>query len=100
MDMQETIVSRPEVIVIGSGPNGLAAGLVLAGEGLPVRVLEGAETWGGGMRTAELTLPGFRHDICAAVHALGSGSPLFSTLGLEEFGLRWIHPELLRPTLR
>lgn len=87
--------STPEVVVVGSGPNGLAVALVLAGEGLPVRVCEGAETYGGGLRTAELTLPGFRHDVCAAVHALGAGSPLFSRLGLEEFGLEWVHSELL-----
>lgn len=88
-------MSVPEVAVIGSGPNGLAAALVLAGEGLPVRVYEGADQYGGGLRTAELTLPGFRHDVCAAVHALGSGSPLFSVLGLDQFGLEWVHPELL-----
>lgn len=81
-----------DAIVIGSGPNGLAAGITLAKSGLSVALLEGKSTVGGGMRSAELTLPGFIHDICSAVHPLGIGSPFFKTLPLEEHGLQWIQP--------
>src|SRR5215470_8323002 len=83
-----------DAIVVGSGPNGLTAAVTLARAGLSVRVYEGAVTIGGGARTAELTLPGFRHDPCSAVHPLGAGSPVLATLGLERFGLSWVHPEL------
>ena len=83
-----------DAIVVGAGPNGLTAAVTLAQAGLSVRVYEGAATVGGGARTAELTLPGFRHDPCSAVHPLGVGSPVLSTLGLERFGLSWVHPEL------
>jgi phytoene dehydrogenase-like protein len=82
----------PDAIVVGSGPNGLAAAIALARAGRSVLVLEAAETVGGGMRTAELTLPGFRHDVCSAIHPLGLGSPFFRKLPLEEHGLEWIHP--------
>jgi phytoene dehydrogenase-like protein len=83
-----------DAIVVGSGPNGLTAAVTLAQAGLSVRVYESATTVGGGARTAELTLPGFRHDPCSAVHPLGAGSPVLGRLGLERFGLSWIHPEL------
>lgn len=83
-----------DAIVVGAGPNGLTAAVTLAQAGLSVRVYEGAATVGGGARTAELTLPGFRHDPCSAVHPLGIGSPVLAGLGLERFGLSWIHPEL------
>jgi phytoene dehydrogenase-like protein len=83
-----------DAIVVGSGPNGLAAAITLAQEGGSVLLLEAKETIGGGMRTAELTLPGFRHDICSAVHPLGVGSPFFRDLPLEQFGLSWIQPDL------
>lgn len=83
-----------DAIVVGAGPNGLTAAVTLARAGLSVRVYEGAATIGGGARTAELTLPGFRHDPCSAVHPLGAGSPVLSGLGLERFGLTWVHPEL------
>lgn len=80
--------------IVGSGPNGLAAGIVLAEAGWSVRVVEGAETIGGGCRTEALTLPGFVHDVCSAVHPLGAGSPFFSTLPLAGHGLRFVHPEI------
>ncbi len=83
-----------DAIVVGSGPNGLAAAIVLARSGCRVLVLEARDTVGGGMRSTELTLPGFIHDICSAIHPLGMGSPLFSRLPLGEFGLEWIQPEL------
>lgn len=83
-----------DAIVVGAGPNGLTAAVTLALAGLSVQVYEGAATVGGGARTAELTLPGFRHDPCSAVHPLGAGSPVLGRLGLERFGLSWVHPDL------
>lgn len=81
-----------DAVVVGSGPNGLAAAITLARAGRSVRVLEGAETVGGGLRSAALTLPGFLHDVCAAFHPLGVASPFWRSLPLAEHGLRWIHP--------
>lgn len=81
-----------DAVVVGSGPNGLAAAIILARTGLKVLVLEAEETTGGGVRSAALTLPGFVHDICSAVHPLAIASPFFSTLPLAEHGLEWIHP--------
>ena len=86
--------SEPDAIVIGSGPNGLAAAVTLARAGLTVRVLEANSSIGGGARSAELTLPGFVHDVCSAVHPLAAGSPFFRSLPLENFGLEWIQPEI------
>src|SRR5690349_7005984 len=77
--------------VIGSGPNGLAAAIVLVQAGLQVDVYEAEAQPGGAARTLELTLPGFRHDFGSAVHPLGIGSPFFSSLPLRDFGLEWIH---------
>ena len=78
--------------VIGSGPNGLTAAIELARAGLRVTVLESQATVGGGMRTLPLTLPGFRHDVCSAVHPMAMSSPAFASMPLGEHGLEWIHP--------
>lgn len=83
-----------DAVVVGAGPNGLAAAITLAQAGLEVVVYEGADTVGGGARTEELTLPGFRHDPCSAVHPLGAGSPLFRSWPLAGHGLTWIEPGL------
>ncbi|HET6437699.1 MAG TPA: NAD(P)/FAD-dependent oxidoreductase [Anaeromyxobacter sp.] len=80
----------PGATVVGSGPNGLSAGVVLARAGVKVQVLEGAETLGGGARTLPLTLPGFLHDHCSAIHPLAVSSPLFRRLPLGDHGLCWI----------
>jgi phytoene dehydrogenase-like protein len=84
--------SRLDAVIVGSGPNGLAAAVELARNGAEVLVLEAAETIGGGTRTAELTLPGFHHDVCSAAHPLGILSPYLSKLPLAEHGLTWIQP--------
>ncbi len=81
-----------DAVVVGSGPNGLAAAVALAESGASTLLVEAADELGGGTRTAELTLPGFRHDVCSAVHPMGILSPYFRTLPLEEHGLRWIRP--------
>jgi phytoene dehydrogenase-like protein len=83
-----------DAVVIGSGPNGLAAGILLQQNGLSVLLIEGKDTIGGGMRSAELTLPGFTHDICSAIHPLAVASPYFETLPLAEHGLEYIYPEI------
>lgn len=83
-----------DAVVVGAGPNGLTAAAVLARAGLTVEVHEANETPGGGARTAELTLPGFLHDPCSAVHPLGVGSPVFAALDLTRHGLEWLHPDL------
>jgi len=82
---------RRSACVIGAGPNGLSAAIVLARAGLEVEVLEAEATPGGAVRTMELTLPGFLHDFGSAVYPLGAGSPFFSSLPLGEHGLEWIH---------
>ena len=84
--------SRLDAVVVGSGPNGLAAAVELARNGADVLVMESAETIGGGTRTAELTLPGFHHDVCSAAHPLGILSPYLSGLPLAKHGLTWIQP--------
>jgi phytoene dehydrogenase-like protein len=79
-----------DAVVVGSGPNGLAAAIKLAQDGCKVLVIEGKETIGGGMRSAELTLPGFVHDICSAIHPMAAASPFFKTLPLGDYGLEWV----------
>ena len=81
-------------VVVGGGPNGLAAALTLAREGVDVTVLEASETVGGGARSGELTVPGVIHDHCSAFHPLGVGSPFWAQIGLERYGLTWRWPEI------
>lgn len=85
-------MTRYDAIVVGSGPNGLAAAITLAQAGYSVLLREARQTIGGGMRTAPLTLPGYMHDVCSAFHPLGKGSPFFKTLPLEQYGLEWVEP--------
>jgi phytoene dehydrogenase-like protein len=107
------VTASLDAVVIGSGPNGLSAAAELARNGASVLVLEAAETIGGGTRTADLTLPGFRHDVCSSAHPLGILSPYFATLPLAEHGLTWLQsaasvahpldgqpPVMLGPSLR
>ncbi len=83
-----------DAVVVGSGPNGLAAAILMQQNGLSVLLIEGKETIGGGMRSAELTLPGYLHDICSAIHPLAVSSPFFETLPLASHGLEFIYPEI------
>jgi phytoene dehydrogenase-like protein len=86
------LAADTEIVVVGSGPNGLAAAIEMARSGFRVRLLEASETVGGGTRTLELTLPGYRHDVCSAIHPLCAASPFYSQLPLEEHDLEWICP--------
>ncbi len=86
--------SATEAIVIGAGPNGLAAAITLARAGIAVTVHEAADTPGGGTRTAELTRPGFHHDVCSAVHPLAAGSPFFRSVPLADHGCELVHPDV------
>ncbi len=86
--------TRYDAVIVGSGPNGLAAAITLARAGHSVLVIEGYDTIGGGMRTQELTLPGYHHDVCSAIHPMGIGSPFFRSLPLSSYGLEWIHPDI------
>ncbi|MFD7233447.1 phytoene desaturase family protein [Streptomyces sp. NPDC059881] len=86
--------SMLDAVVVGAGPNGLTAAAELARRGFSVAVFEALDTVGGGARTEELTLPGFRHDPCSAVHPLGVGSPAFKAMPLGRYGLEWLHPPL------
>ena len=83
---------RYDALVVGAGPNGLSAGIAIAQTGRSVLVVEGRDTVGGGARSAALTLPGFLHDVCSAVHPMAVGSPFFSTLPLPDHGLDWVQP--------
>ncbi len=83
-----------DAVVVGSGPNGLAAAVTMAAAGLRVQVIEGAPTIGGGCRTEELTLPGFRHDVCSAAHPLAVASPFFQRFGLTARGVTLARPEV------
>jgi phytoene dehydrogenase-like protein len=84
-----------DAIVVGSGPNGLAAAITLQQAGLSVLLIEAKKTIGGGLRSAELTLPGFIHDVCSAIHPLAACSPFFKSLPLEQHGLEFIHPPVV-----
>ena len=85
---------RPDAVVVGSGPNGLAGALRLAAAGLRVKVVEKAAKPGGGMRTEELTLPGYRHDVCSTVHPMGAAAPFFREFDLPSRGVRLVQPEV------
>jgi phytoene dehydrogenase-like protein len=84
-----------DAIVVGSGPNGLAAAITLQQAGLSVLIIEGDTNTGGGLRTAELTLPGYWSDVCSAIHPMAAGSPFLKILPLDKFGLEYIHPPVL-----
>jgi len=90
--MPTSPVSGHDVVVVGSGPNGLAAAIVAAQRGHSTRLLEAGATLGGGLRSGPLTLPGFVHDLCASVHPMAVASPFFRSLPLERHGLQWITP--------
>src|SRR6476469_5197450 len=83
-----------DAIVVGAGPNGLAAAITLQHAGLSVLLVEAKETIGGGLRTKELTLPGFKHDVCSAIHPMAVGSPFFKQLPLHKYGLEFIYPDI------
>lgn len=84
-----------DAVIVGSGPNGLAAGITLQRAGLSVLLIEGKDTVGGGMRSAALTLPGFIHDVCAAVHPMAMASPFFQSLRPEDYDVTYLHPPVL-----
>ncbi|MEX2466183.1 MAG: NAD(P)/FAD-dependent oxidoreductase [Gemmatimonadota bacterium] len=86
--------TRWDAVVVGAGPNGLAAAITLAAEGLSTLLLEANDEVGGAARTEDLTLPGFRHDVGSAVYPMGIGSPFFQSLPLEAYGLTWVHPDI------
>jgi phytoene dehydrogenase-like protein len=88
------MTDRYDAVIVGAGPNGLAAAITLAQAGQRTLLIEGRSTVGGGMRSAELTETGFLHDICSAVHPLGIASPFFQQLNLARYGLTWIQPPL------
>src|SRR5712691_8604451 len=83
----------PDAVVVGAGPNGLAAAITIARSGRSVTVYEANDTIGGGARSGALTLPGFVHDLCSAFHPMGAASPFFNSLRLGSFGLKWIQPD-------
>src|SRR6478736_5234611 len=81
-----------DAVVVGAGPNGLAAAVLLARSGLSVLLVEAHARVGGESRTDELTLPGYLHDVCSAIHPMAVASPFFRTLPLQDFGLTWVDP--------
>ena len=83
-----------DAIVVGAGPNGLAAAITLIRKKHSVLLIEAEETLGGGTRTKELTLPDFHHDVCSAIHPLALASPFFRSIDLSTYGLRWIEPPI------
>src|SRR5215471_9335518 len=83
-----------DAIVVGSGPNGLAAAITLQQAGHSVLLVEAKRTIGGGLRSERLTLPGFVHDVCSAIHPMAASSPFFKTLPLERHGLEFINPPI------
>lgn len=94
-----SLMADYDAVVVGAGPNGLAAAISLARAGCKVLLLEAKDTVGGGMRTAQLTLPGFQHDVCSSIHPLALASPFFRSLPLQQYGLEWVFPaaELAHP---
>lgn len=84
-------MKKYDAIIIGSGPNGFAAAITLQQQGLSTLIVEGADTIGGGMRTKELTLPGFQHDVCSAIHPMAMASPFMRSLPLQAYGLEFVH---------
>lgn len=86
--------NRYDAVVVGSGPNGLAAAITLARNSKRVLLIEAADRVGGGLCTSELTLPGFRHDVCSAVHPFGRCSPFFLSVPLQKYGIEWIDPPI------
>jgi len=82
-------LKKYDAIIVGSGPNGFAAAITLQRQGLSTLIVEGADTIGGGMRTKELTLPGFKHDVCSAIHPMAMASPFMRSLPLKEYGLEF-----------
>lgn len=92
MPSRSSAGQAPDALVVGGGPNGLSAAITMARAGCSVVLHEARPVIGGGARTAALTLPGFRHDVCSAVHPLGVSSPFFRGLPLDRFGLEWIYP--------
>ena len=99
MDLSQLTLSETpargtyDAVIVGSGPNGLAAAITIAQRGYRVLVMEAGSSVGGGMRSAELTLPGFVHDVCSSVHAMAAVSPFFQSVPLAEHGLQWVEPE-------
>lgn len=95
ISMKHVDNSEYDAVVIGSGPNGLAAAIAMQQQGLNILILEAKDKLGGGTRTAELTSPGFHHDICSAIHPLAAGSPYLQQLPLQDFGLEYVQPSIL-----